>query len=212
MERLIPYPVITLPSRPGDAPSSAPMLLRESDRRNSIIEDTPGRIAVVEEPKAVHVAPRHAFHSLGRVPVVTHIAIIDREAVRYGVNPDLVRAIMYAENAQGALYGHPAEFIGGAGKEALPGFMQWFAAKSILPMNIRYDTWGRLGFARADFHNPELNIRAGVLLIRRILDRLEKPTVSKVATLYNSLAKDWVSDYGARVADVYRKKQWERRQ
>jgi hypothetical protein len=48
------------------------------------------------------------------------------------------------------------------------------------------------------------------MLIRRIVERLEEPTVSKVASLYNSLAKDQVTDYGARVADVYRTKAWHR--
>lgn len=115
---------------------------------------------------------------------------------------------MYVENAQGAHYGYPAELIDAA-KDVLPAYLHGFAAKSILPMNIRYDVWGRLGFSRADFQKPETNIRAGVLLIRRILDRLENPTVSKVATLYNSLSKDRVTDYGARVADVYRSKRWE---
>jgi len=122
--------------------------------------------------------------------------VIKREAARAGVDPNLVRAIMYVENAQGQ-YGKPLEGIG--------------IAKSILPMNIRYDVWGDLGFSRSDFFDATLNIRAGATLLRRIQDRLDDPTVSKVATLYNSLPKDSVTEFGARVAEVYRTRAWERR-
>ena len=137
----------------------------------------------------------NAFHGAGQAAVELFDSIIRREAARLGVDANLMRAIMYVENAQGQ-YGKPFEGIG---------------AKSILPMNIRYDTWAGLGFSERDFFDATMNIRAGATLIRRILDRLDEPTVSKVATLYNSLPKDAVSDYGARVAEVYRSRPWERK-
>ncbi len=46
------------------------------------------------------------------------------------------------------------------------------------------------------------------LLLKRIADRLSVPSIAKIATLYNSLAKDEVSDYGAQVARAYRDKLW----
>lgn len=50
--------------------------------------------------------------------------------------------------------------------------------------------------------------RAGATLLKRIVDRLPSPSVERVATLYNSLAKEKVSDYGARVAIVHEAKPW----
>ncbi len=195
MERLVPYHVIDLPDRSQNLRSSGPVLFRWQDREASIIADTPGRIVVKENAKSDGDAPLHAFHAAGQAAVELFDPIIRREAARLGVDADLMRAIMYVENAQGQ-YGKPFEGIG---------------AKSILPMNIRYDTWAGLGFSQRDFFDATMNIRAGAMLIRRIHDRLDEPTVSKVATLYNSLPKDSVSDYGARVAEVYRNRPWERK-
>lgn len=191
MERLVPYHVIDLP----DGSPSGPLLFRWQDREASILANSPGRIVVKENPERSGQAPLHAFHAAGQAPVELFYPIIRREAARLGVDANLVRAIMYVENAQGQ-YGKPFEGIG---------------AKSILPMNIRYDKWAGLGFSERDFFDATMNIRAGVTLIRRILDRLDEPTVSKVATLYNSLPKDSVSDFGARVAEVYRTRAWERK-
>ena len=106
-----------------------------------------------------------------------------------------MRAIVYVENSQG-WYGKPFEA---------------FCVKSYLPMNIRPDIWAPLGFAGKNYLVPKKNIRVGVTLIRRIRDRIESPTIAKIATLYNSLSQDRVTDYGARVAEVYRKKLWEKK-
>jgi len=48
-------------------------------------------------------------------------------------------------------------------------------------------------------------------LLKRIMDRLADPTVAKVATLYNSLPKEQVTDLGARTAVVYETRAWERK-
>lgn len=194
MDRLVPYAVTDLPGRLGDALSSAPLLHREADRRKSIIDNAPGRIIVREDPSRRGQAPWHAVHAAGQAAVEQFDGVIVREARRAGIDPDIVRAIMYVENAQG-WYG-----------KALEGLV----SKSILPMNIRYDVWGRLGFSERDFYDATINVRAGTMLLRRILDRVEDPTLSKVATLYNSLAKDSVTEFGARVAEVYRLKPWAR--
>jgi soluble lytic murein transglycosylase-like protein len=124
--------------------------------------------------------------------------MIREEAARARVDPNLMRAIMYVENAQGHYLGaaRAAEGLG--------------LAKSILPMNIRPNFWSALGFTERDFYNPRTNIRAGALLLKRIHERLDHPTVSKLATLYNSLPRNSVSDFGARVADVYHSRAWDR--
>lgn len=61
---------------------------------------------------------------------------------------------------------------------------------------------------RTELLDVRQNVRAGAALLKRIVDRLPTPTVERVATLYNALAKEKVSDYGARVATVYQAKPW----
>jgi hypothetical protein len=52
-------------------------------------------------------------------------------------------------------------------------------------------------------------VRAGTVLLKRISERLSDPRPGAIATLYNGLAKNRVTDYGARVAEVYRQKPWQ---
>jgi len=120
--------------------------------------------------------------------------MIAQKARRIGVDPDLMRAIMYVEYANGYSYGGPAQLLG--------------QAKSLYPMNIRPDRWQALVGDDADFRDSATNIHAGALLLRRIGDRLSDPSIAKIATLYNSLAKDQVTDYGAQVARAYEEKPW----
>lgn len=103
---------------------------------------------------------------------------------------------MYSENANGASYG--------------PIFEELGVARSLLPMNIKPRLWAELSGGGADLSDPLQNIRAGVVLIRRIMDRIQQPSVAKVGTLYNSLAKESVSEFGARVAKVYESQLWEK--
>ena len=74
-------------------------------------------------------------------------------------------------------------------------------------MNVG-DAWAPLAGDRTDLLDVRQNVRVGAALLKRIVDRLPTPTVERVATLYNSLAKEKVSDYGARVANVYKAKPW----
>src|SRR3546814_2106490 len=102
--------------------------------------------------------------------------------------------MMYAENANGALYG--------------PGAQTFRLARSLLPMNIQPKLWAPLAGEGADLYDPLQNIEAGVRLLKRITERLKNPTVAKVATLYNSLPKEQVTDLGARTAVDYGTRAW----
>ncbi|EOX3900487.1 hypothetical protein ACOGST_004604 [Vibrio alginolyticus] len=50
---------------------------------------------------------------------------------------------------------------------------------------------------------PYYNIEFGITLLSRIQARIENPTIRKIATIYNFLGAEVVSDYGARVAKLY---------
>ncbi len=126
-----------------------------------------------------------------------HDDIIRREAAKQKVDPDLIRAIIYAENAHGHYFGaaRAAEGLGKAG--------------SIFPININLEKWRDLGFAGRNPSNPEDNIRVGVTLVKRIIERLENPTSEAIGTLYNSLPQDRVTDYGAYIGRLLQEKPWQ---
>ena len=151
---------------------------------------------VSDNPNADASDPWYVSTSAGRTAVATFESIIDQEARRQKVDPDLVKAILFAENARGHYWGaaKAAEGLGIAG--------------SIFPMNMNPEIWGPLGFDGTTALDPKVNIRAGVTLIKRLTERLEDASPEKVGTVYNSTAKESVTDYGAYVGRVYREKPW----
>ena len=163
------------------------------DRRNNLLANEPGNFEVRDNIEANGDEPFHAIHWVGAAIVNSIDGIIDSEAKRQGVDPDLIRAIIYVENAQG-YYGFFFEAID--------------VSDTILPMNISRKLWSGLGDSEKTLEDLHTNIRAGITLIRRIQDRVDRPTVATIATLYNSLGKSSVSNFGARVASVYNERPW----
>ena len=80
--------------------------------------------------------------------------------------------------------------------------------KTILPMNLHYKYWRDLGVTKDKLRCPFYNIEFGIILLSRISNRLEDPTPRKVATIYNFLGAEKVSEYGARVAKIMKEKPW----
>lgn len=170
-----------------------PVLFRWQDRKKSIVENTPSRIVVNENPQADGSEPWYELSYFNEVP--EYDALIDRKATEYGVDPNLIKAIVYMETTHG-FYDRILEPFGGN--------------DSLRPMNIRSSYWKDLGYNRADLEDPERNIEAGVILLKRIQDRMPGADVEKIATSYQNLAADQVTDYGARVKEIYRQKLWEK--
>ncbi|OGQ07434.1 MAG: hypothetical protein A3G32_00690 [Deltaproteobacteria bacterium RIFCSPLOWO2_12_FULL_40_28] len=170
------------------AEKNMPVLNMEADRKKSILENTPAIFEVAENPKADGSKPWFENHKQSQV--AKYDDLIVKEAKAQNVDPDLVRAIMYMETTHG-YYDKIYPF-----------------RDSILPMNINSEAWKNLGYSKQDLENPEINIHAGVMLIKRISERIKEPTVEKIATHYNALAKDKVTDYGARVGNIYHEKLW----
>lgn len=190
--------------------TEGPALNEEQERIRSIINGRPANFSVAENPDATGEEPAHAVHIFGVIAVARFNDIIEDEARAFGVDPNLVRAIMYVENAQGGLYGYPAEHSEEISRFLYGRPIPWFRAKSLYPMNIRHDVWGTLGFSEEDFRNPRANIRAAVLVLREIIARTNNPTIASVATLYNFTGAETVNDYGMRVLQVYRLRPWSR--
>jgi soluble lytic murein transglycosylase-like protein len=124
---------------------------------------------------------------------------IDRAAKRRGVDADLIRSIMWAENARGHWFGlnRLADLVG--------------TSETKLPMNVK-PHWAKLIGARPeDMTNPDVNIEAAAELIRRIRDRIEQPTAAKIGSVWQHTGQERVTDAGAAVARLYAEKPWTRR-
>lgn len=178
--------------------ASPPLLTSRAEREKAILDDSPGRFAITDSPELTGAAPLWRKPEYGRSMVERYGPLIDQEAGKQGVDPDLVRAIMYFENADGHKYGFDvlADYTG--------------LSRSQRPMSIRSDIWQGLGLPPGHARDPAVNIAASVRLIRRITDRLERPTPEKIGTLWNSLSQDRVSDRGARIGRVFRERLWEK--
>ena len=82
---------------------------------------------------------------LGKEAVNKYGEIVDKEAKAQGVDPNLVKAILYYENADGHKFGG----------NAFADKLGW--SGSVMPMNINPNIWKGLGIDRETASNPELN-------------------------------------------------------
>lgn len=173
----------------------------EEARIWALKNDVPARFDIAETPHQTGDAPFRRQHSKGVEAVKKYDAVIHREAQRQDVDSNLIRAIMYVENADGSHYGLESVLT------ALG------AAKTLMPMNINPKTWeGMDGKSIKDFKDPEKNIAAAVALIRRIRDRIENPTPSKIGSIWNFTGREKVSSLGARIGRAYKERLWEKKQ
>jgi hypothetical protein len=122
---------------------------------------------------------------------------VTREAKKRRIDPDLVRSVVWAENARGGHYGLVGDALG--------------MSRTKLPMNIK-PHWARLVGARSeDMTESDTNIAAGTELLKRIMDRVDRPTAAKIGTLWNDSGASSVNDFGAMVARAYQEKPWQNR-
>ena len=183
----------------GDDP---PIVNMEKARHFAIQQGYPAKFEI-ESTTTEHDGgrPMYRLDSLGRSAVQTYNPIIEREARRQGVDPDLVRAIMFIEHADGHRGGTDR------GVQALG----W--ANSLLPMNIKPRIWEGIGGVQSDeFEYPEMNIRAAVALIKGIRDRIDdpNPNAAQIGSIYVFTGRETINSYGARVGRAFRERPWER--
>lgn len=138
------------------------------------------------------------MESKGSEAIEKYGKIAEEEAKRQGVDPNLVKAIMYYENADGHKFGlnDAADMLGVSG--------------SVMPMNINPKIWGGLGIERTSASRPENNIRAAVTLIKRIQERVDDPTPEKIGSLWNGIMLDQVNQRGARIGRIAKERPWEK--
>lgn len=159
-----------------------------------ILEDEPALFEIAENRDADRRPKDNESVESGLSAVRQYADIIEREATAQGVDAELIKAIVYMENAHDPTVQRLSDFFR--------------LSTSVLPMNIQPETWSGLSDEPIDFHDPEMNIRTGVTLIRRIIDRIDDPTPAKVASIWNFTGREIVSDFGARTQAVYDNPVW----
>jgi hypothetical protein len=172
-----------------------PIYKMEQDRINAINWDTSALFEIADNPDAddSYRIQDIATSNYAKAKVFEHASTIERLAKEHGVEPDYVKAIMFREQAAGPL-------------QPMADFAR--VGKTISPMGINPEKWSGLGIDRDAARNSEDNIRAAIILVKRIQDRIADPTVEKIATLYNGLMLEKVSNYGAQVGRYFRDKPW----
>ncbi len=173
------------------------------EREKSIKENRPAKFKIEENPEAKDKldAIDETYHDDARAKavVVEHDKDILKYAQKHNIDPDVIRSVMYAENARG----HKLGVNSVADKMGL--------SESIMPMNIQQNRWSSLiDKTPGDMYDPAYNIEAVTLLLRRISDRIEKPTPAKVGSIWNYIGREKTNEFGEYVGKVYEYKPWRR--
>lgn len=174
-------------------------LKTHEEREDSIKKNTDGifimKKSSLEGKKQMIWDKIYNMDSLGKRAIHENHDIISKYAQKHNVDPDLIRAVMYAENARGHKGGlnAAAEYVG--------------FSTSKMPMNIQESRWKTLVNA-SDLNEKEKNIEAGTILLKRIRDRVSDPSPENIGTLWNNLKDNETSKFGEYIGTVYREKPW----
>jgi ribosomal protein S20 len=175
-----------------------PIINMEKDRTENIIEDKPALFEIAKNPKADGSPVVWEIPSLGNWAVRRYEPLISEISDKHGVDANLVRAIMWTECARG----HKVGFDKLADKLRISG--------RVLPMNVDKQKWSSLiGKSADDMYSSRNSIEAGVVLIKRIQQRIEDPTPEKIGSLWLYLGRENTSDFGAYVQRIYDERPWE---
>lgn len=189
--------------------------MNEAERTQAIIDGRKLRFKINDNDRAISAAP-HEIPELGVFNVKSNESLIDSFSKKHNVDPDMVKAIMYMEGANGHKAGldYVADFVGKYPNSPFAKILKKVAgskvraSESVRPMNIQ-NQWGR-GFIGENYdpYNKSQNIEAGVKLIKRISESIENPTPAKIGAMWNGIMVDNINDVGARVGKYYKEKPW----
>jgi hypothetical protein len=177
--------------------NSPPIINDTEERIKAILENKPAIFEIAKNPQASGNPPLYTSPTLGWIAVKTHESTIEKIAKDVGIDPDLIKAIMWAENARGAYLG--AGYIADALGES----------KTILPMNINPKIWYPLVSKDPnDLYNSSINILTAALLIQRIEKRINNPSAEKIGAIWQFIGQEKTNDYAAYIQKIYDEKPW----
>jgi len=176
-----------------------PIINEEKARIRNIIEDKPARFQIRQNPKADGSEAIHEIRKWGTEAVEKHDSLIREMAEKHGVDPDLIRAVMWAENARGHKYG-------------LNQFWderRW--SDSVLPMNMNKTIGAKLlGKRPEDLYDARDNVEAAAIFLKRIRDRIDdpNPTPAQIGSIWLFTGREQTNDWGEFIQRVYDEKPW----
>jgi peptidoglycan hydrolase-like protein with peptidoglycan-binding domain len=174
-----------------------PIVNLSKDRIRSIVNNIPTRFEIEEGASSGDEAPWYKDIYTAQKVLKKYTSIIDLMAKKHNLDPDLIRAVMWAENARGSYWG--AGYV----------LDEMKASETIMPMNINKDIWYKLVSDDSnDLYSPVQNIEAATILLKRIQDRIVNPTPEKIAAIWHFIGHEKTNNYSAYVGRVYKEKPW----
>lgn len=179
--------------------SYPPSINNADERKEAILNQKLAIFDITINPKATSERPWYAMEGAGLEAVKKYGKIVEEKAQKHGVDPDLVRAVMWSENARGNYFG-AGDLFDKAG-----------LSKTKMPMNINPTLWGALVSKEpTKLDKPEDNIEAGVILLKRIGQRIKNPTAAKIGAIWEGLPREHTDDYSTYLERVYKEKPWDK--
>ena len=182
-----------------------PVFNEPEDREKAIMNDTPALFEIernfpidLNKPILDEVLDNaYTFDSYGRDAVNKHDKPIMKHAQKHNLDPDLIRSVMFAENARGHKF----------------GLNKWAdnhkKSDSPLPMNVQKNRWSPLiGKHPDDLYDADNNIEAATILLKRISNRVNKPTPAKVGSIWHYTGREKTNEFGEYIGRVYEEKPW----
>lgn len=198
-------PVLPEVLKPSFDLKKAPIFKDEESRQEVLLKNLPAKFNIKDKPdlKNKKVKERIANtiknDKIAAKTVKEHNLAIERLSNKHGVDPDIIRSIMWTENSRGDYFSvnRLADKIG--------------VSKSQTPLNINGDLWSPLiGKKSGALNNSEENIEAGVILVKRIGDRIEEPTAAKIGSIWNYAGRELTSDFGVAIGEAFEQKPWKK--
>ncbi|MGH1404247.1 MAG: hypothetical protein ACRBDL_08375 [Alphaproteobacteria bacterium] len=185
----------------------APTVNLEESRIQSLKNNTPAKFDIKENPNLNQLTLNDRFKQifikdkdLGNKVVQRHEQTIEKMAHKHGVEPDLVKSVMWTENARGHYFG-TNDFLDDIN-----------LSKTQAPMNIDGRIWSSLVDKKGKkLNNDEKNIEAGVILLKRIGDRIDNPTPEKIGSIWNFTGRENVNEIGKEIGNAYKAKPWQKK-
>lgn len=180
----------------------SPIIKMRKDREKSLVENTNALFEIRSNPKNAQNDlwdDVRTFDVLGKSAVQKYNEEILESAQKHNLDPDVIRAVMYAENARGHKLGMNAlaDVVG--------------LSDSVMPMNIQIKKWSKLIEKNPkELYNSKNNIEASAVLLKRIKDRIKNPTPEKIGSIWNSAGKEETSEFGEYIGKLYREKPWKK--
>ncbi|MBL3677540.1 MAG: peptidoglycan-binding protein [Alphaproteobacteria bacterium] len=182
-----------------------PVINDSQSRISALLSDAPAVFEIVPDPGFNDQSARERaidFYvrddNVARRILQENNTIINRMATRHGVESDLIRAVMWTENARGDKFGlnRLADTLGVSGSQG--------------PMNINGNMWGALipGRMPGRLDDPEENIEAATILLGRIRDRIKDPTPAKIGSIWNFSGREYTNGVGEAIGRAYQEKPW----